>query len=98
MTQRQERMAAFGEDNSGGFLGKYLPTIIGWVLAGVSTFTLVSIKVASLEQTRSDHERRILLTEMEVSKIREQIGDIRLDVKESNVILKSLAKERGLDY
>jgi hypothetical protein len=35
---------------------------------------------------------------MEVSKIREQIGDIRLDVKESNVILKSLAKERGLDY
>lgn len=80
------------------FLGKYLPTIIGWVLAGVSTFTLVSVKVASLEQTRVDHERRIALTEAEVGKIREQIGDIRLDVRESNVILKSIAKQRGIDY
>jgi vacuolar-type H+-ATPase subunit F/Vma7 len=80
-----------------GFMAKYLPTVIGWVLAGVSTFTLVSVKVASLEQTRNDHERRILLTEAEVGKIREQIGNIQLDVRESTVILRSLAKERGID-
>lgn len=90
------------DDSSGGparetFLGKYLPTIIGWVLAGVSTFTLVSVKVASLEQTRTDHERRLALTEAEVSKIREQIGDIRLDVRESTILLRTMAKQRGIE-
>lgn len=86
------------DDAPMGWFQKHLPTVIGWVLAGVSTFTLVSIKVASLEQTRVDHERRIGLTEAEVNRIRDQIGEIRLDVKESNVILRGLAKQRGLDY
>lgn len=84
-----------GEDQ--GFFARYLPNIIGWSLAGVSTFTLVTVKVASLEQTRVDHERRIQLAESEVRELRSQLSDMRVDVRESRVILEQLAKLRGVE-
>jgi hypothetical protein len=83
-------------DSDQGFFARYLPNIIGWVLAGFSTFTLVTVKVTSLEQTRVDHERRLALAEQELAQLRGVIGDIRVDVATSKVILEALAKERGI--
>lgn len=84
-------------DEQGGFLSRYLPNIIGWLLAGFSTFTLVTVKVASLEQTRVDHERRLAVAEAELYQLRGVIGDIRVNVAESKVILQAIAKQKGLD-
>jgi hypothetical protein len=80
-----------------GFLARYLPNIIGWTLAGFSTSTLVTVKVTSLEQTRVDHERRLAVAEAELQQLRGVIGDIRVNVAESKVILQSIAKQKGLD-
>lgn len=79
-----------------GWISRFLPNIIGWTLAGVSTFTLVTVKVASLEQTRVDHERRLQLAENEVRELRSQISDMRVDVRESRVLLQQLAQLRGI--
>jgi undecaprenyl pyrophosphate synthase len=70
------------------------PLLVGWLLAAVSTITLYSVEMANVKRTSQELERRMSLVEGDIVKLRDQVSDMRLDVRESATILREWSRTR----
>lgn len=69
------------------------PTLIGWLIAAVSTVTLYAVEYATIKNVQQEHERRLELAEEDLKDLRRQITSIQLDVRESATILRIWQRE-----